>query len=87
MGLKDSWKDVGKGIAGTGKSFGKAFIKTMKKGYNKVGEWAATEKEEEKKEEAVETEVVEAEVVEEEKKEETVETEVAEAEVVEADPE
>ena len=73
MELKDSWKDVGKGIAGAGKSFGKAFIKTIKKGYNKVGDWAATEKEEEKKEEAVETEVVEAEVV--------------EAEVVEADPE
>lgn len=62
MELKDSWKDVGKGIAGAGKSFGKAFIKTIKKGYNKVGDWAATEKEEAK--EAAAAESVEAEVAE-----------------------
>lgn len=63
MELKDSWKKAGKDIGGAGKSFGKAFLNTVKKGVRAVSDWADDDDKPEGAKEEQEIPAVEAEIV------------------------
>ncbi|MGN0452767.1 MAG: hypothetical protein ACI4GZ_03090 [Ruminococcus sp.] len=45
MGLRDSWKEVGKDFGKLGTDIGKTVVKTVKKGANAVSNWSDDENE------------------------------------------
>lgn len=63
MGTRSDWANVGRDFKKLGSDFGKTFIKTVKKGTQKIDDWATSEDNTEAPKNKAQTPVAEATVV------------------------